>query len=1110
MKKIYLPLFVIFFISGHLALSQNNCEFDSYINYGNYGSNEICPGTEVDFYMYYYDTDSIFWDFDNGTTRTGKYPYNIIFETVGTYVYNVTIFNSCGADTTLSDTIFVRNDIEYGPNEYISYDISPAKACPSEEVRFDVWGNNFTSVTWDVGDGTTTHDDYYYHNYSSTGTFPIALTLTNGCGNDTTVYDTVIVDSNITFTDETYLRYEIYDRVNCPGDEVRFDTWGEFETAVWDLGDGTVIQDDYFRHTYTDTGTYPIILTLTNACGNDTVIYDTVNVINNLHYTGNISMSIYPDELCPGDKTRFSSYADAVTYEWNISDGTTSDIKRFKHAFDSAGTYDVQLTLTNGCGIDTTIQDQVIVNSNITFGVLDYEISEKEVCPEQQVRFSSRDYASTYIWTFGDGDISTAKYTSHSFSGEQEKYPVSLTVANGCGNFKTVWDTITINNDIRVGEVEFMISPTKVCPNQQVLFIIDQEKVNQVRWNFGDGATSDKILAFHSYDLIGNYNATIQATNGCGYDTIISQTVRVQDNVESSLKDFEYGSSVNEACIGDTVAFYIAPVSDGTEITWDFGDGNSSSTPEELELSIEGIDYVYYIFEHAYSENGTFKTTITLTNGCGKTASDTIDIYIHDNAQIEYVNLNFEESQIEVNKPIQFIGNGGSTSIIDFGDGTIDTVYNPLIITEHTYTSGGTYNISITASNHCGNIKSNEETIEIFDPDENVTRIDANICEGDTFNYDGNKYTKQGHYDFIYSPDSIVFLNINVHPHWNVIADTTFCEGSFFNIGGTNYSTPGTQATDSTLKSMYGCDSIVTYNLSYDTSAYEEQICLVTIDSVTGKNLVTWEKTPDQKITGYTLYRENNTQGYDSIAYLPFDSLSVFVDTGSDPESHQELYKLVTHDECGNVTDINLVPYHKTLFLQYVSSVGGVNLEWRPYTINGVAQTFESYIIYRGADSNSLQPLVTVSGSLDAYTDNSAGALSGRKYYRIAGVKSDPCYPNGNLKASGGPFSRSVSNLEDNRLKSDNIEENTTNPVQLSVFPNPSNGKVKIQYTLQKTEDISIDLYSVLGNKIDNIVNEKQELGVYIQDYELPSGGTYFVKCHVNGVVITKKIICLD
>ncbi len=398
----------------------------------------------------------------------------------------------------------------------------------------------------------------------------------------------------------------------------------------------------------------------------------------------------------------------------------------------------------------------------------------------------------------------------------------------------------------------------------------------------------------------------------------------------------------------------------------------------------------------------------------------------------------------------------------------------------------------------------------ITDPQEGINTVTANFCPGDSVAYEGTFYSSPGHHFFLINPDSAVILNITESATYDVAVDTHFCQGTPVLINGTWYASQGATAKD-TLQSAFGCDSIVTYTLKYDTNAYEEEICIVTIDTETGKNMVVWERTPNQKTTGYTVYKESNVSDtYDSLAWYPFDSLSVYVDMQSKPEQQQYLYKLTTKDECGNQTNVQTVSYHKTLFLQYVSAVGGVNLNWQKYEIDGSLINFESYIIYRGSDSTALTPIDTVSGSINAYTDTDPSALSGRQYYRIGGVKDPHCAPSSFFKASTGPFSQSISNIEDNRLREEDYVPALTGSItNLKTYPNPFRQVLHIEYTINSPGQVLLALYNMYGKQVSIIDTGIKEAGTYTLTHKIEIPGVYLLRLHKDEDVATKKVVGL-
>jgi len=118
-----------------------------------------------------------------------------------------------------------------------------------------------------------------------------------------------------------------------------------------------------------------------------------------------------------------------------------------------------------------------------------------------------------------------------------------------------------------------------------------------------------------------------------------------------------------------------------------------------------------------------------------------------------------------------------------------------------------------------------------------------------------------------------------------------------------------------TVTDDHGCSNSDTISVKYNIPYQEEQICIVTVDVATGKNMVVWEKTTGKGIQSYNLYRDED----ELIGNVPYEDLSIFKDTVADPESRPFLYSISAVDTCGNESAQS--PYHKPLFLQYVSSI---------------------------------------------------------------------------------------------------------------------------------------------------------------------------------------------
>jgi len=326
-----------------------------------------------------------------------------------------------------------------------------------------------------------------------------------------------------------------------------------------------------------------------------------------------------------------------------------------------------------------------------------------------------------------------------------------------------------------------------------------------------------------------------------------------------------------------------------------------------------------------------------------------------------------------------------------------------------------------------------------------------------------------------------------------------------------SWATEGTK-TVSLQVTQEGCVSLQTIKQIVASYPYEgSEICLVTVDTATGKNLVIWEKAEDEGIASYNIYREGTQTGiYNLLDNVPFDSLSVYTDVTSSPRNKQHLYKIAAVDTCGNESSWS--PYHKTLLLQYVSAEGGVNMSWAEYEIEGGEINFVSYDIYRGSDSTSLEKIETISASSDVYTDTDPEALAGQRWYRIAGIKPVACYPTVKVdgkKAGTGPYAHSLSNLDDNKLRT-SVDDLMAGANNLRIYPNPFRDKLRVEYLIRQASDVRIEVYNILGIRVLEVENSRQLPGVYNYDIraeDLDGSSLYYMKFSIDNKTSVRKLV---
>ncbi len=89
-----------------------------------------------------------------------------------------------------------------------------------------------------------------------------------------------------------------------------------------------------------------------------------------------------------------------------------------------------------------------------------------------------------------------------------------------------------------------------------------------------------------------------------------------------------------------------------------------------------------------------------------------------------------------------------------------------------------------------------------------------------------------------------------------------------------------------------------------------------------------------------------------------------------------------------------------------------------------------------------------------------------------------------------------------------NIEEISTH---LDIFPNPSNGHTTISYTLSSDENVTIEVYTIMGQKVSVLADGKRlDAGTYSFTFNSPCAGVYIVKVQDGVNSFTKKIVSVN
>lgn len=609
------------------------------------------------------------WNFGDQSSEVTSVSIDHTYTTTGTYTVSLTATDGEGCKATNTKSNLVKINSEPG----VDFSLSATQVCVGQAVTiFNKITVPVNSFSWDLGNGKLSSSLNPLTSYSQVGKYIVKLkaSMPSGCE--------VIVAKEIEVT-EPQPDFSI--SLSC-NNIVTFQNQSVFYTySQWDFGDGSTSLDPNPTHKYSTSGAYVVKLTSFNNLNCQKQIEKSITV------NSNPTALIYPDQQnsctelslsgCAPFTLQFTNKSDGgssalKSSAWIFGDNTSSTATSPSHTYNSAGTFNVMLVVTNALGCRDTAR--AVVHVSATTPTADFTTDKVEVCVNDQVKFSNLSQNSDFwCWDFGDMGTSTEKEPTYAYA-KPGTYSVTLTAKHaGCSNIKTRTALIKVKDPF----LDFAIAPKDCANPYDIKFINASENFQTASWDFGDGQTSNSMSTVvpHQYAATGVYDVTLKITNqttGCSPDKKIKVTVQ---DIEA---DFE--PAANPICKNSPVLF-----SDRSKFaaawSWDFKDGNFQSVKDPVK---------------SYANAGTYQVTLTVNDSDGCTDSKTIPVKVADMEGKFGFTATSTCDELTVQFADQSIANPAITNWHwDFGNGETLSDQNPVYV----YKQLDSYTVKLTIEN---------------------------------------------------------------------------------------------------------------------------------------------------------------------------------------------------------------------------------------------------------------------------------------------------------------------------------------------------------------------------------------------------------------------------
>lgn len=688
------------------------------------------------------------WEFGDGGTASGPNQSHT-FTQEGTYTLSLTIRGSDLETATATQVIVVGGGSEPNTPPVARFTKNVTEGTAPLAIQFDASGSSdsdgsIVRYDWNFSNGATATGQKPSYTFQNPGTYTITLQVTDDQGATDQISQSITVKAPDNGSTKLVADFTMSPETGEAPLEVTFDGRlsdapnGRIVAYRWSFGDGNRDSGQPKSHTYTEAGTYTVQLEIQDNNGNRATKTKQLTVLpsNNpsnqapvAQFTYNPNGGTAPQTITFDGTASYDPDGQLITYFWDFGDGNSASGSTVNHEYTTAGTYSIQLTVTDDAGQQQTITKNLTIEAPVGGKQLpepDFRMtfSNASKTAPLTVYFDGRPSVDpdgrivAYIWDFGDGTTTKGNPKSHTYNAPGT-YTIKLTVRDNDLQTASTTKTLTVvdpngGNQAPVAIIEAtpMVGTAPLTVDLDGRSSYDPEGATlQYQWVLGLNKTANTASTQLTYEQAGTYEVLLTVTDPEGATDTKSVQIIVNPEDVNVPPTAAFTANPTRGTAPLSVQFDASGSRDSDgwveSYSWNFSDGNNGT----------GIRPT-----NTFTEAGSYLVRVTVTDNEGGVATATKTIIVDppstttNNPPVASFTLRPEQGAGPLDVDVDGSGSTDSDGSIvryvwDFGDGSTKTG-NPKT---HRYTQSGTFQIVLTVTDNEGATASAQKTVTVTD-----------------------------------------------------------------------------------------------------------------------------------------------------------------------------------------------------------------------------------------------------------------------------------------------------------------------------------------------------------------------------------------------------------